>query len=443
MKLSVRMRLAAKSLTDRNIIVACVYGMLLSYFYNLPVMTYSAKGSNELRLYDVVGFVTVVMYVRNYALVNGMIRAKKIFYRLLLFLQWATFMYLVTVVFSIMEGKYFYIMQSLLYLYHFWVFFLASVFLAYVIQDLDHLRRITIAALGLTLMVCLIAILQNLGMIPFLWNKTYKANYYGFLSSTLGPNKIVLGMTCLIMFVYAMGLLNDKRVKINRFLLMSTLGLAALTLVMSGSRTSYLGLAVFLAYFLFRETKSFLYSGVVICILFLGILVINSRVVDKAVTVYENRVENKIRNPDELREVAVTDLYEDLGAGRKEISLHYLDLVGDNLFYVPFGRGFNNRLETSSSAHNMYLSVVYELGILGAVLYFRWLISYLFVRMPHFPHLRMALKGLTISMLVTLFFGEHLYIYRPLFGLLGLFLFIMVLLSAPIFILSHEDDPNV
>lgn len=34
-------------------------------------------------------------------------------------------------------------------------------------------------------------------------------------------------------------------------------------------------------------------------------------------------------------------------------------------------------------------------------------------------------------MMVTLFFGEHLYIYRSLFTILGYFLLIVVMLIAP------------
>lgn len=439
MKQDLSVKITIKALSESRLVTVSVYMMMLSFFYNLPVMTYSAKGSNELRLYDFAGFIIMVLYFRNIDIVNALIRSKKTLKSLFVFLQWASFTFLFTIASSIFSNKLFWTMQSLLYLFHFWSFFIGAVFLILVIQDMRQLKKITVFSLICASITFLIVLLQNFAVIPFLWNEAYYNNYFGFLSGTLGPNKIVLGMTCLIMFAFGMGLLNDKRVKINKILLLTTVGLSALVLIMSGSRTSYLGLVVFLAYFLIRETKSFVYSGIVVFILILGLSAINTEVIDKAVNVYEGRVEDKIRNPNELQEGKFDELYEDLGSGRKGLSLLYIDLLIEDLLYVPFGKGFNNRLETMSSAHNTYLSLIYEVGIFGVILYFRWLLTYMTVKMPHFPQMRMALKGLVLSMLITLFFGEHLYVYRPLFGLLGLFLFITTLLSSPIFILENED----
>jgi len=284
-----------------------------------------------------------------------------------------------------------------------------------------------------------IVILQNFEIVPFLWNQSYYNNYIGFLSGTLGPNKIVLGMTTLFVFALAMGLMNDKRVKINVVVLLLAIGLSAIVLIMSGSRTSYVGLAVFAVYFSIRETKSFIFSGIALFIIVIAVSYLNPDVLSKATDVYEGRVVNKIKNPNEVQEGNVDGLYEDLGAGRETILFKYLDLLTDELIFVPFGKGFNNRIDTLSSAHNIYLSLIYEVGIVGMVLYCRWLWSLMTIKMHHFPQLRMALKGLTLAMIVTLFFGEHLYIYRPVFGLLGLFLFVTTLLSSPIFIMPNEN----
>ena len=82
------------------------------------------------------------------------------------------------------------------------------------------------------------------------------------------------------------------------------------------------------------------------------------------------------------------------------------------------------------SAHNMYLQVIKETGLVGFVLYFGWLIMYLFIKFDDLKEFSWVLKGLVWSMLVTLFFGEHLYIYRPLFGLLGFFLLVCSILMS-------------
>jgi O-antigen ligase len=87
--------------------------------------------------------------------------------------------------------------------------------------------------------------------------------------------------------------------------------------------------------------------------------------------------------------------------------------------------GFNNRITKGFSAHNMYLNVIKELGLVGFVLYFGWLLKYLQISFKNYSGYALALKGLILSMLVALFFGEHLYIYRPLFAILGLFLIVV------------------
>jgi hypothetical protein len=174
--------------------------------------------------------------------------------------------------------------------------------------------------------------------------------------------------------------------------------------------------------------------GVVI----LGISSFNPDIITKAITIYENRVEKKIKNPNDIKEANVDDLYEDLGSGRKGLSLMYIDYLLDKPYIIPFGVGFNNRIMIGSSAHNMYLSVINELGLIGFFLYFRWLVSYLFVKMRHFTNMKSTLAGLVLAMLVTLLFGEHLYVYRPLFGLLGLFLFVTTILLSPYFLLKDE-----
>ncbi len=432
-------RSVLQKLTKSKLVILTVYAMFLSFFYNLPVVTYSAVGNNELRLYDLAGLVLVYLYFANYNLVNAIINFRSSFKYLYNFLLWCNFTILFTIGYSIYANKFFWAFQSLLYLFHFWAFFLGTVFLVIVIQDSKQLTRLVTLSLVCACITFFIVILQNFELVPFLWNESYYNNYLGFLSGTLGPNKIVLGMTTLFVFAFAVGLLNDKRVKINVVILILAIGLSVIVLIMSGSRTSYVGLAVFAIYFSVRETKSFIFSGIALFIVIIGVSYLNPDVLTKATDVYEGRVVNKIKEPNEIQEGNVDGLYEDLGAGRETILFKYLDLLTDELIFVPFGKGFNNRIDTLSSAHNIYLSLIYEVGIVGMVLYCRWLWSLMTIKMNHFPQLRMALKGLTLAMIVTLFFGEHLYIYRPVFGLLGLFLFVTTLLSSPIFIMPNEN----
>lgn len=416
-----------------------MYAMLISFFYNLPVITYSATGNNELRLYDFAGALMLFHYFRNFAILNTYIKSVKVFSGIYDFLVYALFTLFFTAVSSILANKMLYIVQSFLYYYHFFVFFLNAVYISIFIIKPRFLGRLVTTSLCLCSASLLIVILQNFGLIPFLWNDSYKASYQGFLSGTFGPNKIVVGMTCVLMLGLCLGLFNEKRIKLNKSILLITIVLCLLSLVMSGSRTSYVGGGILLGYFSLREPVSFAYSSIAIFFIAIGIASFQPQVLEKAMEVYQDRVEKKIDNPEDLEEAKVGDLYEDLGAGRKEIFQKYLELIGTEFYYIPFGRGFNNRIETASSAHNMYLSLIYEVGLLGMVLYFRWILLYLFIRMPRFKKMRVALQGLVIAILISLFFGEHMYVYRALFGLLGLFLFVMTIIISPIFLIDEEE----
>jgi len=380
-----------------------MYLMLISFFYNLPVVKYSISGSNELRLYDLLGLVVFYTYFQNYQIINLYISHKLNFKRLHQFLFWANITLIGTVAFSFFYGRILWIIQTILYLYHFWTFFLAAILLAIMMRDKSKYNKIIYLLLILIIAEAVIVILQNLGVLPFLWNDAYKKAYFGFLSGTMGPNKIVLGMTMLISFSACVGLYFEKRVRVNKYLILGAMIASLVVIAITGSRTSYLGLVVFALYFMFTKTVKFIYFAGVLAI-FAGVAIINDFEIVQVITnVFDGRVINKISDPTILKDgdVDVSQLYEDLGSGRKTLST--------------------------------YLSLINEVGLVGVFLYFRWLLSYFRLNMSKTKFLRLSLNGLILSMLVTLFFGEHLYVYRPLFGLVGFFLFITVILTTPRF----------
>ncbi len=275
--------------------------------------------------------------------------------------------------------------------------------------------------------------LQHYRIVPFLWNNVYRSAYGAFLSGTLGPNKIVLGMVMFITLTLAVGLLFQKQLKINRVLIFLTIAACLATIGVSGSRTTYLAVLIFLCYLFVSTTKKFLTLSILVSLSILIAFFLNLELVDTVMMTFENRVIDKISDPQALEgdNLDVVQLYEDLGAGRDRLSLIYLNYIFSNPYVIPIGIGLNNRLLVGYSAHNIYLSLINEVGLVGLFLYFKWLISYLYMRFGKIRYLKLAFNGLIISMLVTLFFGEHLYIYRPLFGILGYFLVVTILMIAP------------
>ncbi len=410
-----------------------VLAMIVSYFYNLPVLSYSVQGDNEFRLYDLAGLLLLFIVYNNRALILYYIRTKKYLKTFNTFIMWCAFTLIFTALFSVFKGRPLWFIKSVLYYYHMVVFFYTGVLVAMYLRDRSNYKRVASIVLILSIAEAILVFLQHYGLVSFLWNDVYKEAYGGFLSGTLGPNKICLGMTMFISFVFAIGLFLQKQLKVNRILIIASLVTSLAAIGISGSRTTYLALIIFGCYIFIMKTRKFLALSVVLSIAIIVAFFINLELIDTIFTTIEGRVINKVSSPDSFRAdtIDVGQLYEDLGSGRNKIALMYLEYIANNPYVIPIGIGVNNRLLVSSSAHNIYLSLINEVGLVGLFFYLKWLTSYLYLKFGKVSSLKLVLSGLVIAMLVTLFFGEHLYLYRSVFTILGYFILITILLIVP------------
>lgn len=407
--------------------------MVVSYFYNLPALKYDLTGGNELRLYDVVGVVILFIVFNNYKLLSIYINSKTYLKYLNTFILWAGFTLIFNAAFSIYKGRPLWFVQTCMYYYHLLVFFYTAVLIAMYLRQQSRYKYIASLILVLAIAESVLVFSQHAGLVPFLWNDIYLESYGGFLSGALGPNKINLGMNMFFSFIFATGLLLQKHLQVNRILIIVALLTSLATIGVSGSRTTYLALIIFVCYLFVSSTKKFFGLSIIIS---LGVIIaffFNLEFIETITTTIENRVVNKVSNPGVFtgESLDVGDLYEDLGAGRKQLSVRYFYYLIENPLIIPFGIGLNNRLLIQFSAHNIYLSLINEVGLVGLFLYFKWLTNYLYLRFGKAKPLKTVLNGLILAMLVTLFFGEHLYIYRSLFTILGYFLLIVVMLIVP------------
>lgn len=111
-----------------KLLLYVVYGVILSYFYNLAVINYSITGDNEFRLYDVLGGIILYNYYKYRMLINVVIRKVPFFKILKKFMLWASITMVLTLIFHVINDKILSFLQVVLYMYHFWVFYLAAVF---------------------------------------------------------------------------------------------------------------------------------------------------------------------------------------------------------------------------------------------------------------------------------------------------------------------------
>lgn len=409
-----------------------LYLLLLSYFYNLPVLIYSIKGDNELRLYDLIGPFLFYKYFLNFNLIHQQIRTVVFVRRFYYFLLYCSVSIFLTLFFSIVKDRIITFVQAFLYLYHMWVFFLGAFFLFYNLNTVKKYKRFVRFVLICIIAEMLLVIIQNIGIVPFLWSQEYYKAYDGFFSGTLGPNKIVLGMFTFISLTLIVAVQFFKGKITSKLWVYAAIVLVLIAMLLSGSRTTYVGAIVFMAYFLIKNTKNFsrfLIAGIAIAMI---ALIFSPAIVDRIDDVISSRVTYVIDSPDDVRDYEdLSGVYSELSTGRDRLHIKYVNYLFNNPAVIPFGKGFVNRMGVGNSAHNIYLSLINEVGLVGLILFIRWLFSYLQIVKRKLPSFQLALNGLVLGMLVTLYFGEHLYIYRPLFAILGFFLMVCVLLLVP------------
>lgn len=407
--------------------------MIVSYFYNLPALKYSVQGDNEFRLYDLAGFLILFIVYNNKSIVLFFIRAKSYLKTMNTFILWCGFTLIFTLLFSVFLGRPLWFIKSVLYYYHMVVFFYTGVLIAMYLRERKYYKLVAHIILSFAIVEAAIVFLQHYGIIPFLWNDVYKEAYGGFLSGTLGPNKIVLGMTMFISLVFAIGLFIQKQLKVNRILIIICMITSLAAIGISGSRTTYLALLVFACYVFVMRTRKFIALSMGLSVIIIIAFFFNLELIETITTTIEDRVIDRVSDPSLLNPstVDVGQLYEDLGAGRSQILLLYLNYIARNPYVIPIGIGVNNRLLVTSSAHNIYLSLINEVGVVGLIFYLKWITSFLYLKFGKVSSLKLVLNGIVVAMLVTLFFGEHLYLYRSVFTILGYFILITVMLIVP------------
>src|SRR5690554_4994074 len=141
-----------------------LFGMIFSYFYNLPVLKYSIKGDNELRLYDILGFFLLYFYYKYYSIVDVVIINVPFLKILRRFMYWACITMIVTLFFYIINDALTSFLQVILYMYHFWIFYIAAVFF-YIFCLNKSIQKTGIYLIVIfSIISCLIVVFQNLGM---------------------------------------------------------------------------------------------------------------------------------------------------------------------------------------------------------------------------------------------------------------------------------------
>ena len=436
-------------LKNISLINVAVYLTIFGYWYNLPVISTTIFGGyNEFRLYDLTFAILIVKLLTSgcYHEVLKSIKLNRAMKYLLRFSQWSSIMVVPTIIYALITSNFIYVGMTIIFIYHLWGFllFVAFVNTYYGGERLEKLLRwfLILSTAHLFLYYA-----QITGIVGHLWNERYIESYGEMAySGTLGPNRVTPGMMTLLGSVISIfTLYRMPALKYTQALAIVNLILAIPAIVMIGSRTTFVTLVIFLLIYLIFYKKTLIPLSFIIVPALISIysLILNPEQKERIKSNVEyNR--DKLTRGKEIDDLTIVEGYYNIGDGRWEILTRYVPFLLDNPQIIPFGSGFNNRMYAYStkaaSPHNVYLSLINEVGLVGLFLYVSWLVSYLgFVRKyrkENYRHEGLGIMvSLSVAMLISLLAGEHLYVYRPCFAIMGTFLFVMTAIS----IIVEED----
>jgi O-antigen ligase len=416
-----------------------------SYWYCLPLIEQRLVGYSEFRLYDVLLAVLILMLVaRHRAVLKRFFQQDAPGKWLLKFCIWASIGYLMTVVWSLSRNHTIWVLVTFIYLFHLWGFVLAYAGFRIFVRSQGQCLRLLDLFLLLGCIQALIICLQGIGVIPRLWSDLYAVYGPKTFSGTLGPNRVMPGISMVLLLVVAAGYWrNPRAVGATRLgLALGSAGIGLLALGITGSRTAWVVFATFclLSFVIARRRQAGMLA--------LGLLVTALLVVvgpdsfkQRFVDMYRWKIADKLSHAGDslMGQVQAVD------SGRVQIWKEGAAGLLSNPWLIPFGAGFVNRyaLNQGDSPHNMYLTLVTELGLLGLYLYLRWLhavwvesrnrvlLGTKATRLSKKVFLPVDMKPLLGAMAFGLVSGELLYIYRPTFSLFGMFLFVCAILNHP------------
>lgn len=428
----------------------------VSYWYCLPVITQSFFSYNEFRGYDPLLFILMGLFVGKY---KGQLKTLfredepgRCFFR---FSLWATATYPVTVFVALLNYNFQLPFVTLVFLFHLWAFLLAyagfRLFVKTRAQCLLLLDVFLLVGAIEGLLICL----QALGVLPRFWSALYDVYGDQAFSATLGPNRQLPGHAMLLVFgVAAAYWRNAATVKIHRLWLAS--GAAVFSLLglgLSGSRTAWLSFLVFCTVLFIAHRIRLGLIAFVLVLVACSYFVVPTSIRDRFVETYDYRINHQLEKHEDDNNLAK---FQSIDSGRYDIWSDTVVALGQKPWLIPFGGGFNSFHENTQadvSAHNVYLNLVVEVGIVGLLLYLKWLLS---VWRESSALIRAAnrkgeermfqpgeLRALLVALMVSLLGGEILSTRRPSFAFLGMFLFLCAVMNHRALIFGAEQSPRL
>jgi|GEM_PF-3305512 len=432
-------------------ILALLLVLSVSYWYCLPVVTQSIIAYSEFRGYDFLLFALGLMLITKYR------RNLAVFFRhdapgrwLFRFAILATLTYPFTAIWSVAISKSVWALVTAIYLFHLWGYLLAYAAFRIFVRTRRHAFLLLDMFLLVGTIEAVIIILQGLGWVPRFWSPLYEVYGPRAFSATLGPNRTLPGHAMVLVFAVAVTYWrNLPAVGTRRSWLALLAGISSVAaLGITGSRTAWVVFLVFVAVSLVKGKHKFALT-IFIVVIATSILLLTPISLREAI---EETYEWRIAQPLQYAPDDPISKFQAIDAGRLGKWLTSIRKIAQRPWLIPLGVGFNNRwiLTGGNSPHNMYLTLIAELGVVGLYLYLKWL-SAIWRQTSRLMTFGERLSGsrekmvlptemqpLLTAIMVSLLAGEILYIYRPSFAFTGMFLFLCAMMNNPVLVFSEK-----
>lgn len=428
-----------------------ICGLIISYWFNVTIIeTGIFGGVNEFKLYDILGLPFLLLTFSNYPL-RRLFKQDLISKRLYYFLLWCSLTAIFTIIYSLINQRLEYVGMTTIYLYHFWIFFVSGV----IIFNSEREDRIVYVQIFIIMafMQSVIIWLQVSGVIGHLIKYNYTDEMY---TGIVGPNRIVPGLMCNMGGLLSLFVLTWSNLRKSlRFPIKVIAGINILiwlpTLIMTTSRTSMLFFAIMFFVWIVVFARKYILAIFVLIPLMIAVYPkINEGArqrIEDTISYNQGKFIKASSNDPE----SAMDYYYVMGNGRYQIMNKALKFLGQNPYVLVVGKGFNNRSKSlkqygALSPHNMYLNMLLEGGILGFMLYFGWLWAilrafYSFSKLSNNKNAAGLFVSFMIAMFISLFGGEHLYVYRSHYALMGAFLVIISLGLTFLKDIEEQEEP--
>ncbi|MEL7590334.1 MAG: O-antigen ligase family protein [Anaerolineaceae bacterium] len=402
-------------------VIIWIFAMVFSYFIVIPLGTISTVAVTDFRLYDLVFIIGVIFIILpNLKLIINRIIEYKWLSSFFVFSLWIGF---TIVVVLILRGPSTALISAAR-VFRFIAYGLTSAVIVTFIKTQKTLYLLLWFFFILSVLEAGLSILQFNGIVPYLFPPRWY--YYGLMpTGTLGPHHLQMGMICAMSSSIGIALLHFEKNIIRKILIAVSIGALIFASFAVESRTGWIGLAIGMAYVLYRLTLRFTFDTLLMIVFIaLGIILFYSQssetMMNQIQDTYSARFSTKIAEGGigELSPTRVSILRDIPNAILRHPWILVTGAGTQNSVYV---------LEIGNAAHNNYLHVLIEGGIIGFVLYIRMIFNIFKQSLINFKNSKSRLAktvliGFQGAFLVIIFanlYNEAFYFQYATFSLSG------------------------